>query len=49
MCTQVRGKGRKAGGRMDLEKSVLTIVAEGLKWMSEAGNRKKTNLIYSDL
>lgn len=49
MCTQVRGKGGKSGGRMDLEKGVLTIVVERLKWMSEADNTEKTNLMSSDL
>lgn len=40
---------KELGGRMKLEKGFLTIVVEGLKWMSEADNRQKTNLMYSDL
>lgn len=40
---------KQLGGRMKLEKGVLTIVVEGLKWMSEADNRKRTNLMYSVL
>lgn len=42
MVAQVKRKGRKAvGGKMKLEKGVLTIVVEGLEWMSEADSRKK--------
>lgn len=44
MVAQVNGKGRKTvvTGRMKCEKGVLTIVVEGLEWMSEADSRKKT-------
>lgn len=41
-------EGKQLGRRMKLEKGILTIVVEGLKWMSEADSRKKTNLMYSD-
>lgn len=42
MVAQAKGKGRKAvGGRTKLEKGVLTIVVEGLEWMSEVNSRKK--------
>lgn len=42
-------QGKQLGGRMKLENGVLTIAVEGLKWMSEADNRKKTNLMNTDL
>lgn len=34
---------------MELEKGVLTIVIEGLEWVSESDSRKKTSLMHTDL